>query len=120
MAHDKLDVNHTPHMERLGQTAGILLNRGLRLLTDGLGRIDGDAVPGMDTGPLDMLHDPGDQDILAVAYRVHLDLLAHNVLVHQNRMLLGIPVDNTDVLHHVLIADSDLHSLATQHIRGPH
>ena len=36
-------------------------------------------------GPLDVLHDPGDQHVLAVADRVDLDLAALQVLVDQDR-----------------------------------
>ena len=41
----------------------------------------------MDAGALDVLHDAGDQDLLAVADRVDFDLLAHQVLVDQDRVL---------------------------------
>ena len=64
-----------------------------------LGRIYGDTVAGVDTGTLNMLHDTGNQDVGAVTDGIHLDFLAHDILVNQNRMLLGYLVDNADELY---------------------
>ena len=74
----------------------------------------------MDTRALDMLHDTRNQDILAVAHGINLDLLALQVLIYQNGMLLGNPVDDTDKFLHVLIVDGNLHTLAAQHVGGTH
>ena len=67
-----------------------------------------------------MLHDTRNQDILAVAHGINLDLLALQVLIYQNGMLLGNPVDDTDKFLHVLIVDGNLHTLAAQHVGGTH
>ena len=70
----------------------------------------------MDTRALDMLHDTRNQDILSIADRVYLNLLTLQILVHQNRMLLGDPVDDADELFHILIVDGNLHALAAQYV----
>ena len=51
-------------------------------IANGEGRIDSDGVAGVDAGALDVLHDAGDQDVLAVGNDVHFQFLAHEVLVH--------------------------------------
>ena len=107
-------------MQRSGKPSGILLNRLLCLLADALCRIYRDTVAGMDPRPLDMLHDPRDQDICAVADSIHLDLLSHQVFVHQDRMILCDPVNDADELFDVMIANGNLHSLASQHIGWPY
>ena len=70
----------------------------------------------MDTGTLNMLHDTRDQDIRSVTDSIYLDLLAHNVLIYQDRMLLGDLVDDTDKFVNIFIADSNLHALSPQYI----
>ncbi|CCZ61580.1 uncharacterized protein BN544_03868 [Hungatella hathewayi CAG:224] len=70
----------------------------------------------MDTGSLDMLHDSRDQNVGAVADGVNLDLLAHDVLINQYRMLLRNLVDDSDKFIHILVTDSDLHALAAQNV----
>jgi hypothetical protein len=41
----------------------------------------------VDAGAFDVLHDPGDEHVASVAYRVDLDLDALQVLVDQERLL---------------------------------
>ena len=72
----------------------------------------------MDAGPFDMLHDSRDQNFLAVADRIHLNLFSAEILVHQDRMVLGDPVDDADELINIVVVDGDLHALATQHVGG--
>ena len=119
-ADNELDIDHSHHVKGSGQTAGVLRDGLLGRIADGLCRIYGNTVSGMDTGPFNMLHDSRNHNVLTVADRVHLDLLAHQVLIHQNGMLLGDPVDDSDVFVHILIVDGDLHTLAAQHIGGTH
>ena len=70
----------------------------------------------MDAGPLDVLHDARDDNVLPVANGVHLDLLALDVFIHQDRMLLGDPVDDANEFVDIPVVDGDLHALAAQHI----
>ena len=70
----------------------------------------------MDTGSLDMLHDTRDQNVFAIAYRIDLNFLTHQVLIDQDRMLLMITVDNRHKLYDILIAYCDLHTLPSKHI----
>ena len=74
----------------------------------------------MHARPLDVLHDTRDQDICAVADRVHLQLLALQVFVHQNRVILLITVDHRHKLFDLLIGDGDLHPLSAKHIGWTH
>ena len=72
----------------------------------------------MDTGALDVLHDAGDQDVLAVGNDVHLQLLAHEVLVHQHRVFDLAGKDDLHVSPHVLVIVSDDHVLAADDVGG--
>ena len=67
-----------------------------------------------------MLHDTGNQDVGAVTDGIHLYFLAHDILVNQNRMLLGYLVDNANEFVDILIAYGNLHTLSAQHVGWPH
>ncbi len=54
-------------------------------LADDLGREHADAVAGVDAGPLDVLEQPGDQHLLAVADGIDVDLDALEVAVDADR-----------------------------------
>ncbi len=70
--------------------------------------------------PFNMFHNTGNQDIGAVTHRIHLNLLTLQVLIHQNRMILGYPVDNCHKFLNLFVGNGNLHSLSPQHIRRPH
>ena len=103
-------------MKSLSQFLSILYNGVDIMLCNILCRIYGDTVSGVDTGTLNMLHDTRDQDVCSVADGVYLDFLTHNVLIYQDRMLLGDLVDDADKFVNIFITDSDLHALSTQYI----
>jgi len=42
----------------------------------------------MDTCPFNELHDARHEHVVSVAYRIDLDLLALNILVHEHRLIL--------------------------------
>jgi len=86
-----------------------------------LGRYHAGAVTRMDARLLDVLHDRPDQDILAVAHRIHIYL--HCILeevVYEHGMLPGDPhrLPHVD-LQPGLVVD-DLHGPSSQDIGGPH
>ena len=103
-------------MQRTRQPLCILFNGRLYACADALGRIDGNTVPGMDACPFNMLHNTRNQNILSVAYRIHLNLLALKIFVHQDRMILRYPVNDAYKFFHVFIINRNLHPLSAQHI----
>ena len=118
--HDELNIDQADDVQGFCQPSGILRNGLLHVLADGLGRVNGDTVSGMHARALHMLHQSGDQDIGAVADRVNLHLLALQVLVYQNGMILGDAVDDGHKFLDLCIGDGDLHALAAQHVGGAH
>ena len=113
---DELDIDHTDYMKCLCKTTCVLGDGVFCFLADGLCRIYGNTVSGVDTCTLDMLHDSRDQNVLTVAYRINLDLFTHEVFVNKDRMLLCDLVDDSDILFHILIADSNTHSLSSKYV----
>ena len=113
---DELNIDHTDYMKCLCKTACVLGDGIFCFLADGLCRIYGNTVSGMDTCTLDVLHDSRDQDVLTVAYRIDLDFFTHEVFINKDRMLLCDLVDDSDILFHILIADSDTHSLSSKYV----
>ena len=107
-------------MQGFCQASGILRNGFLHALADGLSGVNGDTVSGMHARALHMLHQAGDQDIGAVADRIHLHLLALQVLIHQNGMVLCNTVDDGHEFLDLCIGDGDLHALAAQYVGGTH
>ena len=72
----------------------------------------------MDAGALDVLHDAGDQHVGAVGDDIHLQLLAHEILVHQDRVLDLAGEDHLHIGPHVLVVVGDDHVLAADDIAG--
>ena len=109
--------------EALGAQAQCQLLRAVHnhlehLVADGEGRVDGNGVAGVDTGALDMLHDAGDQHVGAVGDDVHLQLLAHEVLVHQDGVFNLAGEDDLHVGAHILVIVGDDHVLAADDVAG--
>ncbi len=113
---DELDVDHTFDMKCSGKLLGVIHDRLLIVLGNALCRIYGDTVTGMDTGTLNVLHDTRDQDVGAVADSVHLDLLAHDVFIDQDRVFLGDPVDDADKFIDIFVTDRNLHALSAKNV----
>ena len=72
----------------------------------------------MHAGALNVLHDAGDQNVLTIADCIHLGLRSLQVLVNQNRVLLGIPVDDRHKLLDLFVRESNLHALSSQNVAG--
>jgi hypothetical protein len=75
----------------------------------------------MDARFLDVLHDAGDDDLLAIAERVDvaLDRIAQ-ILVDQHRAVARDLHRGGDVVVELLFAVDDLHRPAAQHVAGAH
>ncbi len=63
-----------------------------------------------------MLHNPGNQNILTVANRIHFDFLAWDIFIYQNGVILCDLVDDPNKFVNILVRDGNLHTLAAQHI----
>ena len=75
-------------------------------------------LTGVDAGPLHVLHDAGDEDVLPVEHAVHLQLPAHQILVDEDGVLLDGHVDDLHEVLNVAVVVGDLHALAAQHVGG--
>ena len=73
----------------------------------------------MDAGALDVLHDAGNEDVRAVRNHVHLQLLAHQILVHQNRVFHLPREDDVHIGPHVLVVVGNDHVLPADDVAGP-
>ena len=82
-----LDVDESLRIHGKRQTDGIVHQTVFLALGQHKGRIYRDGVSGMDTRTLDVLHDTRNQNGLAVADRVNLQLGTHQVFINQDRIL---------------------------------
>ena len=73
----------------------------------------------MDARPFNVLHNAGDQEVLAVADGVHFHLGAHHVFVNEDGVFNVVGGDNLHVFLHVLVRMGNNHVLAAQYIGGP-
>ena len=80
-------------MESLTDACRIINNGILYLLTCRRSRIDTDGVTGVNTGPLDMLHDSRNVYMLSVTDCIHFHFLTDDIFIYQNRCIM------TDFLH---------------------
>ena len=70
----------------------------------------------MDARTLDVLHNTRDEDLLAVANGVDLQLLAHDVTVDQHRRI-DVDLDGgLEIMTQTLLVGDDLHGAAAQHV----
>ena len=81
-------------------------------------RIDRDGVSAVNAGPLDVLHDTGDQDVRAVRDNIHLQLNAGHVLVHKDGVFNAAGQDAAHVGFGGLAVPGDAHVLAADDIAG--
>ncbi len=73
----------------------------------------------MDACPFDVLHDAGNQHLLAIADRIDLDFLADQVLVDEDRVLRCQRDLVADVPSELVCAIDHLHRAAAKHVRRP-
>ena len=116
LINNELNVYHSKDMQGSCQLSRVLLDLLFDFVRKASGRVNRNTVSGMNTRPLDMLHDTGDQDVLAVADSVNLDFLPLQILVYQNRMVLRVAVDHADILHNILVVYGNLHALSAENI----
>ena len=114
-----LDVNQALCAQGQGQLFRGFHNGFQQPVPDGEGGIDGDGIPAVDTGAFDMLHDAGDEHAFPVGDHVHLQLLAHEVLVHQHRIIDLPPEDDLHIDAHILLRVGDDHVLPADDVTGP-
>jgi len=113
---DILGVDQANDVQVLGHVLGVLQDQLTVLLLQVDGGIDRDGVSGVDAGPLHVLHDAGDEDVLPVKHAVHLQLPAHEVFVDEDGVLLNGQVDDPHELLNVPVGVGDLHALAAQDV----
>src|SRR5207302_1777665 len=112
--HDELDVEKTFHGQRLRDApcqGNDLVALGGKQILRG---IDGVAVAGVDAGPLDVLHDPGDERLAPVGYSVDLDLLAAKIFVDEHASRTGFE-GRMEIALEVVRSVGDLHAAALEH-----
>ena len=118
--HDELDVEQAHDADGFAQFHRIVDDLLLDLRTQAKGRIDADGVAGVDAGTLHVFHDGRDEDVRPVADGIDLGLLAHDILVHQDR---GVLVDFHCIMEivteRVLVAH-DHHRAASEHEARTH
>ena len=120
LIHDELDVvqtHDTNAQTEFHRIVDDLIAHGLRYAER---RIDADRVTRVDTRTLDMLHDTGDEYILAVADSIYLQLLTHDIAVYQDGRIDIHLYGRLQVVAQALLVRHDLHGATTQHIARTH
>jgi len=107
-------------MQCLCQALRIFHDRLFYMIADRRCRIDGNTVSRMDTGSLDMLHDTRNQDVRSITHSVDLDLLALQIFINKDRVILCNPVDDADEFLDLVIVKCNLHALSAEYIGRAH
>ena len=118
--HDELDVIKPDDPDPEAQLLRVLQDDPLHLVTDGKRRINGDGVAAVDARPLHQFHNPGHEHVPPVADRIHLDLFAPDVFVHQHRLVRVDLHRGFQVMPQLLLVGHNLHRPAAQHEARPH
>ena len=108
-------------MELAGKAASVI-HHGVDLgLGQMLCRVDTDRVAGVDTGTLHLLHDTGDEEVLAITDGIDLTLGTHDILIQQNRVIhVHMLGDNAHVLDNIGLGVGHDHVLTAQNVGGTH
>ena len=116
--HDVLDVHQPAHAQADADLARVFDDRADFPGEEVGGGVDRHRVAGVHAGALDVLHDAGNQHLVAAADRVDLDLDAGEILVDQHglagRRFLGL----RDEAGEIAAALDDLHRATAEHVGG--
>ena len=82
---DELDIEETADADSESQPFRIVEDRLFDTCREAVRGIDADRIARVNAGSLDQLHDTGDKDPLAVAYRIDFHFFAADVVVHEDR-----------------------------------
>ena len=115
-----LDIHQSLSIQGNGQIPGALDDLVCHHIVDVPGGVYGDGVAGMDAGALDVLHNARNQDVLAVADGVDLQLGAHQVFIDQNGVLDLLRQNDRHIFLDIRVIKGDDHVLAAQHVGRPH
>ena len=107
-----LNIHQPNDLQLFCQTGGIVYNRVLNPFGKILGRIHRDRITGMNAGPLNMFHNPGDQIIFTVADGIHLCLDTHHVFVDQHWILQFVRSNDRHIFLYVFFPIGNDHILA--------
>ena len=72
----------------------------------------------MDACTVDVLHDTGQQDILAIADCVDFKLCSHHIFIDQDEIPFHMGKDNIHIFFYVRIGKGDNHVLTAKDITG--
>ena len=105
-------------MESLSDTNAVINDGVAHLVGNGLRRIDTDRVTGVNTGPLDMLHDSRNIHMLPIADGIDFQLLTDDVFIHQNRRIVTDFLDRCcHIDTQVIIVVHDFHRTSAKDVR---
>ncbi len=116
VVYDILDVYKTDNVQCLCELFGVVDDNALDMLCEVLAGVDGDGVAGVDACALNVLHDTGDNEILAVTDGVYLDLGAHHVLINKHGVFELCRGDDVHILGNVAVAVRDDHVLTAENV----
>ena len=115
-----LDIDETGDLQRYREILRAVDDILAQAVIDIPGRIHRDRVSGVDTCALDVFHDARDEDVLAVAYCVDLELDAHEVFVDEDGVLDVVREDYRHVLLDIVVGEGDDHILTAEHVGRTH
>ena len=113
-----LDIDQALCAERKRQLFGAFDNSAHHGIADVVGRVYGNRIPAVYTRALDVLHDAGNEHILAVGDHVHFQLGTHHVFVHQHRVLNAARQNPPHIAPQMLLVVHDGHVLPADDVRG--
>ena len=104
------------------QALGNLFRGGNELFRQRSGKVKGgicrNGIPGVHPGPFDMLHDAGDQDILAIGNDINFYFNAHEVGVDEYGVFNALGENDAHIFFDILIVKGNDHILAPQYVGG--
>src|ERR1700722_5562948 len=117
----ELDIDEPFNVQGPGDLFGIIFHGGHDQGSEVEGRQHGMTVTTVDTGRLNMLHDPHHVEILPVEDGVHFRFLTTVKEMIDQDLVAGDMFEQAhDCLFYFFIIDDDPHPLTTQHIAGTH
>ena len=117
----ELRVHDADHAQGPGHGGDLFLERLLLPGAQREGRQAATGIAGVDPRLFHVLHDAADDDLLAVAYRIHVHLHSQvQKSVQEHGTLVGHADRLSHVLPEIVLLVDYLHGPATQHVGRPH
>ena len=117
VVHNVLNVDQTDDVERFRELFRVIDDNLFDVRREVLAGVNRNRVARVYSRALNVLHNAGDYEIIAVANRVNLDFRSHHIFIDKNGIFQLVGGDYLHILRNVRVAVRDNHILSAENVR---